>query len=550
MNTSLSLKVRFAGILAVTIITLTLIISLVIGWRSSGYVKKEIGDSLAETAFHMSDKLDQYMWARSGEITVLSQLETLRSGDNPANIEALLNGLKKSFPSFSWIGVTDSQGKVVAGTNGILVGVDIAKRPVHIEGMKGQFIGDVHDAVLLAKLLPNPSGEPMKFVDVSTPVLGYDGEKRGVLAAHLSWEWVAEIQRSIMEPLRDRSNMDIFIVSYTDSTILLGPKEMIGQQLTLESVSLARQGNNNWRVEIWPDGKEYLTGYSFGKGYMDYPGLGWSVLVRQPVELAFAPVSHLQSFILLIGGIFAALFAGVGWFFAGSVTRPLAELAKVADRLRFGERSEVPEQQGIKEMEILSSSLRHLADSLSDTESALGQMSLLAHHDRLTNLPNRIGLDKFLEVAAACAGRKKMALTFLYLDLDGFKGVNDSMGHPAGDLLLIEVAGRLKNSVREEEIAARLGGDEFLIVLNTGSENAHELGQLVAQRIIKALNVPFLLEGKTAKVGCSIGGASWPADSQDIKEVIALADQALYQAKRSGKNCVVFSGISGVQDAG
>ncbi len=549
MKLSLNLQARFALVFAVLIMVLTIIISLAIGWQSSDYVRKAIGNSLAETAYHTADQLDQYMWARNSEITILSELETLRRLDNSKNVELLLNGLKKSIPAFSWVGLTDKDGLVLAGTDGILQGASLGKRPVYLEGRNGPFVGDVHDAVLLAKLLPNPSGEPMKFVDISTPIMDYNGQFIGVLAAHLSWDWVSEVRASIMDPLKDRKELEIFIVSSRDNTILLGPKEMIGQPLTVQSVNFAKQGNNNWSIERWPDGQEYLTGYALGTGHMNYKGLGWSVLVRQPIEIAFAPLRQLQLLILLIGSISALIFAWFGWLMAGSLSRPLREITKAADKLRFGEKVQIPELKGIEEIEILTSSFRSLIDSLSETEGELGKMALLAHNDRLTGLANRIGLDKFLEISTATANRRQLQLVFLYLDLDGFKNVNDTMGHPAGDLLLKEVALRLKNSVRQDEMAARLGGDEFLIVLYAEPSEGYELAQTIATRIINSINVPFLIEGKAAKVGCSIGAAVWPIDSKDINATIKLADTALYQAKNTGKNKAVFTKDLLINDA-
>ena len=317
----------------------------------------------------------------------------------------------------------------------------------------------------------------------------------------------------------------------------------------MQSVNFAKQGNNNWSIERWPDGQEYLTGYALGTGHMNYKGLGWSVLVRQPIEIAFAPLRQLQLLILLIGSISALIFAWFGWLMAGSLSRPLREITKAADKLRFGEKIQIPELKGIEEIEILTSSFRSLIDSLSETEGELGKMALLAHNDRLTGLANRIGLDKFLEISTATANRRQLQLVFLYLDLDGFKNVNDTMGHPAGDLLLKEVALRLKNSVRQDEMAARLGGDEFLIVLYAEPSEGYELAQTIATRIINSINVPFLIEGKAAKVGCSIGAAVWPIDSKDINATIKLADTALYQAKNTGKNKAVFTKDLLINDA-
>jgi len=233
---SISLRARFSIAFAILIIILTLILSLAIGQRSSEQIKDEIGNSLAETAYQMSDKLDHYMWSRSGEIEVLRELRALRDPQDPREAQALLDGLKRSFPAFSWVGLVNAQGIVISSTDGILEGADVSSRPVFQEGLKGHFIGDVHEAVLLASLLPNPSGEPIKFVDISTPVMGLDENLGGVLAAHLSWEWTKEIERSILKPLGDRKNAEVFIISASDNSILMGPKDTIGQTLNLESI--------------------------------------------------------------------------------------------------------------------------------------------------------------------------------------------------------------------------------------------------------------------------------------------------------------------------
>lgn len=544
MSKSISLRARFTILFSILIILLSAFLSFAIGIKSSKEVREEIGSSLAETSFQMADKLDHYMWSRSGEIDILKELEQLKESNDYDAIQALLNRLKTSFPSFSWIGFTDPKGTVRAATDGILVGTDISKRPVYQEGIKGDFIGDVHDAVLLAKLLPNPSGEPMKFVDISKPVYGKEGKLAGVLAAHLSWKWAAEIEKSIMEPLKNRKDIEVFIVSEKDNAILLGPREMIGQKMELDSINEARTGKNNWALETWPNGKEYLTGFGFADGYMNYRGLGWTILVRQPVDIAYSSVEKLQIFILFLGAGFTTAFGAIAWLMTSRVVKPLKEITSAANLLSEGQDVDIPKHIGIREIEILSDSLRKLVESLTDTENALGKMKNLAHHDRLTGLPNRLALDYFVKKAKIKAKREGLTLTFLYMDLDGFKTVNDTLGHNAGDEVLKEVAARLKLNIRGDEIVVRLGGDEFVMVLYTSMQHPIDNAKVVALRVIKALNEPFVLEEGEARIGCSIGGSVWPIDAQEVSDILSLADETLYVSKRSGKNQVNFSGIN------
>ncbi|WP_307283893.1 diguanylate cyclase domain-containing protein [Bacillus sp. SORGH_AS_0510] len=538
---NIKLRTYMALMFAIGIIALAAILSYTIGHQASDKIEKEIGNTLSTTAYQMADKLDFFMWSRAGEIDIVSQLKDIQEPTDKEKVHQLLDQLQISFPVFSWVGLTDDKGKVVASTKGILENVDISKRPVFLEGSKGRFVGDVHEAVLLAKLLPNPSGEPLQFVDISRPVVGEDGKQVGVLAAHLSWDWSRQVQQEILKPLKDKMNAaEVFVISKNDQVVLLGPKPMIGKRLPLDSIKQAQKGQNSYQIETWPDGKKYLTGYALGDGYQDYPGLGWSVLVRIPEDTAFATVSDLKKTILKTGALLALVFAILGWFIARYITKPLQRITNAANRLRAGEKVEIPSYRGIKEIEILSLSLRELLDSLVRTVSDLGKMETLAHHDKLTGLMNRIAFDSYIKTALERANSLEERLTFLYLDLDGFKKVNDTYGHQVGDLLLQEAAKRLQGCVRSEEGVFRIGGDEFMLVLFTPAEAPNQAATYVAEKVIESLNQPFDLVNEQLHVGCSIGAAVWEDETTAPIEIIRCADEALYVSKRTGKNKVTF----------
>lgn len=533
----INLRAYMALFFGVIIIALTMLLSITISKHSGQTIKREIGNSLSTTAYHMADKLDSFMWSRIGEVEVLSQIEDIKSPEDLQTAQILLDQLKTSIPVFSWIGMTDSAGNVVAASDKILVGSDISNRPVYQKGKNGTFIGDVHNAVLLTNLLPNPTGEPMQFVDISKPLTDENGNFTGVLAAHLSWEWSSQVKDEIVKPLKDElSGAEVFVVSGIDDTVILGSKELTGKVLDLESVHKARKGANSWLVEKWPDGKEYLTGFAVGNGHHDYSGLGWTVIVRTPVDHAFGPIDELKSYIIKLGTITAVVFAVIGWLLAGFITNPLRKISRAAHRLSLGNDSVIPYIKGIKDLELLSGSLRDLVDSLVRTESNLGVMENLAHHDLLTGLGNRVALDQFMKTAI----REGHSLSFLYLDLDGFKKINDSHGHHTGDLLLQEAAKRLKESTRKEDEIFRLGGDEFLVVLNTPDESVESVLKAIANKLIKNINKPYQIADVQLKVGCSIGGAIWPEHDIDPFTVLSYADEALYASKRGGKNKFTF----------
>ena len=162
----------------------------------------------------------------------------------------------------------------------------------------------------------------------------------------------------------------------------------------------------------------------------------------------------------------------------------------------------------------------------------------LAHYDALTGLPNRLLLQDRLRGALARAERSGDTVATLFLDLDGFKRVNDELGHAAGDQLLQEAARRIESEVRSVDTAARLGGDEFVVVLEQ-IKSAKDV-TTVAQRLLGQLGRPFLVAGVELQLSASVGVSQFPHDSRTPETLLSLADAAMYRAKRAGKNQVAF----------
>ena len=158
----------------------------------------------------------------------------------------------------------------------------------------------------------------------------------------------------------------------------------------------------------------------------------------------------------------------------------------------------------------------------------------LALHDQLTGLANRRLLTDRMSMAMAHARRNESAMAVVYLDLDGFKQLNDRLGHGAGDMLLKMVASRLVKMVRQEDTVARLGGDEFVLVLWHLAEPGY--AATVARKVIEALSQPFDIEGNTVSITTSAGVGIYPIHGEDADTLTKSADLALYEAKRAGKN--------------
>jgi diguanylate cyclase (GGDEF)-like protein len=161
-----------------------------------------------------------------------------------------------------------------------------------------------------------------------------------------------------------------------------------------------------------------------------------------------------------------------------------------------------------------------------------------AHYDSLTRLPNRLlGLEELARAVAASI-RHRRGLAVLFVDLDGFSDVNDSLGHPAGDAVLVQVAQRLQTCVRKSDVVMRLGGDEFAVVVNELRDSAD--AALVARHAIKALAAPFELPEGRAHVSASVGIAVYPGDGSTAEDLLKHADLAMYHAKEQGPGGVVF----------
>jgi len=176
---------------------------------------------------------------------------------------------------------------------------------------------------------------------------------------------------------------------------------------------------------------------------------------------------------------------------------------------------------------------------ISERKAAEEKISHLAHFDTLTDLPNRSNLQGRLEQALAAARRDSLhrPLAVMFLDLDRFKNINDTLGHHVGDSLLLEVSKRLMASVRESDVVARLGGDEFVVVLTGADAMAAER---VAGKILRALSQPYHLDGQRLHTTSSIGIAVFPGDGESVDILMRNADAAMYHAKSAGRNNMQF----------
>jgi diguanylate cyclase (GGDEF)-like protein len=506
--------------------TLVVILSFVIQSAATRQIEERIGNELQELAFQMHDKLHRGLSERLHDIRLAATLATFADRATPRRKkEALLHWLRHIYSEYTWIGLVDAQGEVVAHTGSGVPGVNLSHEAWFRGGLRGPYMG----AMLGSAALPSgTSNQPRRFVDLAAPIVA-DGKVVGVLGAYLSWTWAEDAERSLLAPLRQRRGTELFVLN-TDGVVVLGPPDLIGERLNAASVQAAQAGNTGYTVASWTDGKTYVTGFTAGEGNAQNSGVEWLVLARQDAVTALDPIVDLQRHLLVWGATTAIVFVLLAWFGAKWIAGPLRALTAAADQLERSSDSQLlPVSARYAEVASLSSSLAALLARLRQNEL---RFRTLALHDPLTGLPNRVLLRDCLRQAIANSRRTNRPGALLILDLDHFKDVNDTLGHPIGDRLLTEAARRLTTCLRETDMVARLGGDEFAIIVFE-LQRAGD-AKIVARKVVAELSNPFHFDGQDVHIGASIGIAVCDADINDPDQLLRYADLALYSAKASG----------------
>ena len=242
---------------------------------------------------------------------------------------------------------------------------------------------------------------------------------------------------------------------------------------------------------------------------------------------------------LVVGVALAGLILSVALLSMGlRLVRPMRDLAAVIHLIAAGRlRESVPHTSRGDELGTVARALTHLQEQTSERLRAEAQINHMAHHDSLSGLPNRVLFGE--ELARALEAREPAeAVAVFCLDLDRFKAVNDTLGHPVGDRLLKAVAGRLRTCMGEKATVARLGGDEFAII--QASDRHPVEATMLAERVIAELSAPYDVEGYQIAVGASVGIAVAPIDGENTHDLLKNADLALCRAKAEGRGLFRF----------
>jgi diguanylate cyclase (GGDEF)-like protein/PAS domain S-box-containing protein len=318
-----------AGVSATVLVTVLSLLVLVDHFAFD-YAEREAGQRLQQLSWQMRDALNRVVQKATGDVALLTALPQIRDARSPAEIRQVLESLQKTFPDYAWIGLANPDGTVYAATQGLLEGVDVSARDWFKGGQNQLYAGDFHPAVLLGKKLPQ-SAEPWRFVDAAGPVLRSDGSYRGVLCVHMSWGWARRLAQTILAPADQRYSADIFVVR-GDGTVVLGPKGMEEKKINNTSLALSQGGGSGALKETWDDQRRYLTGYSLTGTKGDPATLAWSILIRQPEDVALAGARALERQILVLGAVLGVLLALAAAVAARRLTRPLNALSKTIEQ--------------------------------------------------------------------------------------------------------------------------------------------------------------------------------------------------------------------------
>ena len=293
----------------------------------------------------------------------------------------------------------------------------------------------------------------------------------------------------------------------------------------------AMAGYRGTGVTVNAEGVEELSAIA------SVPSANWFVVARLPTAEAFAMLGLVQRFVIRNAMLAIVIMAVSFAVFMYWLFRPLLRAARQADRMTLGE---IPlEPLAVTrndEVGHLIAAFNRLLGKLQEQQANLAR---IAHHDTLTGLPNRLLLSDRLGQALAQAQRKNSRLALFFLDLDGFKPVNDSLGHEGGDEALRQVAERFSQIVRVGDTLARVGGDEFVLLITDLEADATAAVSAVASKFIEALSPPLVIAGQSCQLGVSIGIAMRDGHC-DPHEFMLAADQAMYRAKEAGRGCFAF----------
>lgn len=425
--------------------------------------------------------------------------------------------------AFSNVIAIDSTGNVIASIN-----PRKSSDPINVS--ERDYFRDTlmyHEGVVSAPFKSKLSGKPV--VLITQPIFDGSGRLQFILGGSLDLSSARIFGQ--LQALRPGRTGYLWLMA-GDGTIILHPdSERILKRVDREQGGVTQPTANALQgFEGWTQGKT-KAGVDALLTYRRLRTDDWIIASVYPVEEAFEPFNQLrgQTFATALA---VAVFAGImGWLGVARLLRPLSALQRHVARLSDDSGDiEVFNVARQDEFGNLSRAFFALSKKQALAEAALSMQALT---DPLTGLSNRRMFDTAIKLAFARAERSKSMLAVAYLDIDHFKAINDSLGHSAGDLVLVELGRRLQTAVRITDTVVRIAGDEFTVIFETFSDpiNPDALGR----KIIEAMAAPMSIEGHQMQVGISVGICAGVTKGVQLEDFIRRADAALYRSKQEGR---------------
>lgn len=491
-------------------------------------IEKFVSSQQEALAGYVARDIDQKIVARQRMLKQLASELPLGLLDRPHELRMWLRQHHDLQPLFS-------QGLIVTDITGLAV----ADYPA-LPHRAGTYLSDrdyIRKAIAGEMTVGRPvAGELGKepTVSMAVPVRDAAGRLRGVLAGMT--ETAAPGFLDLLQQMHIGETGGISLISPQDQIVVAATIPELRLQPTMPpGVKPFHDRPSGSSLTVTPQGIEEIAAFA------SVPSTGWVVVAHLPAAEAFATLKRTQDIVLRNARIFFFLFLTILVIGLIVMLRPLARAANHAERMTRGELPLAPLPiKSADELGHLMGAFNRLLEKLLASQAELVQM---ANRDALTGLPNRVLLSERMSQTLARSRRNRTALAVLFLDLDGFKPINDRFGHEAGDGALVEVAQRLSIVVRGDDTLARVGGDEFVLVisdLDPETEQAESAACAVAAKCLEAIDPPIAIKGELLSVGISIGIAMGDGESS-FDELLSIADSAMYRAKRSGRRRYVLA---------
>lgn len=503
--------------------------------RITGFLREDLAQSASASQLTLADQVARTADARIGERRLLlERLAAALPPPLPGRTDRLL----------TWL--TEQQALQPAFPHGLLVadpkGRILARGPSSASFPAGLYIGS--DPGFRAALdgmtgLGLPQRDPASrqaVLPLATPVWDGTGQLVAVLVGVTDLATLFPLGTADAAPASAAASTtppapDIRIVSSRDRLVVAAsdPGRMLEPLLQADQATLQERAAPGFRSStraVGPTGIDELSAIAA------IGSTGWYTSVTVPASQALATIERTRDFLVRLTLTRALLVLLVVGLLVAWLLRPLYRAAKLADRMTYGELPLRPLPVEHKdEVGHLTAAFNRLLGKLSDKQAELEAMAL---HDGLTGLPNRNLLVDRTVQALARAKRNRTQVALLFLDLDGFKAINDTHGHEAGDEALRQVAHRLSALVRQADTLSRLGGDEFVLLASDIEHPVDGPVRALADKCIAAIACPIEWKDRAYTLEVSIGIAvSGPGD--DLDSLLAAADKAMYEAKRRGR---------------